>query len=162
MDTFGRLPNEIINKITSLVALPEIEILCGLKYEYRLWRQPQSLDLTFRIKYQSLLLDLEMVSKIKCRRTKKYTHDKKYTYDKNHNEILIKFINDLKINIDCKYDISIVDEYEDNQTFVIEFKDNKITICTMEAKLNLTIESKDQLISAMQKYYELLNSFPEH
>lgn len=140
MDTFGRLPNELIEHIKYFVQLPEISII-----------NPITNDFYFCVNYHVTKTKLKMIGRLRREDNR---------YDHNDNDIY-EFTSDVSDNLDCIYD---EDKYsyncgEHEENFNIEFKNSKFKIYNNVAEVILSIENKNQLIEAMEKYQLLLKSF---
>lgn len=140
MDTFGRLPNELIEQITCLFELPEIDIIDNINTFY------------FIVKYRLITTKLRMIARLKW-----YSGTWVYYVDDD----IEQFINNISDDIDCIYD---EDEFTYKQgevweNFNIEFINNRFKIYNAVSEVILPIECKDQLIKAMGKYQLLLNTY---
>lgn len=139
MDTFGRLPSEILDKISNLLTLPEIEII-------NIAKNPQ-----FCIKFQFVTIKFNILS------YRKFDwYQAKFVHIK-FNEILNKFIDDLSNNIDCTYNCDhypYQDEDDYDYKFNIEVTNNLIKITNHNAEYLLSIESRIQLFNAMKRYLD--------
>ena len=140
-DSFGRLPVDVLKSITNLFELPTIDIV-----------ETSSQIIEMQIKYLMLETKIRMILSLI-----NYV-DKRTYYNGDSNNIIIKaFIDDLNSNKNTRYG-EYCDSY--NENFNIKVKDNTIKITTNNSTIILTIESKDQLIKAMNKYYDILNEYP--
>ena len=84
--------------------------------------------------------------------------DKSVYRDVDENNSLINnFIDDLNNDENTTYN-ECCDSY--GEKFNIEVDDDTIKIMTNNSTTILTIESKNQLIKAMNKYYDILNKYP--
>lgn len=144
MDSFGRLPNDILQNIGQIFSLPEIDIVQKCPD-----RNAQKFD--FIIKYQSITTKIRMIS------------DLVHTGERNvfnNNEKLSKFIDDLCNDIDCSYGRSYYDNYDYiSDRFQITFIDDMIKINSKDTKIILSKDSKEQLIFALKKYHEILKKY---
>lgn len=135
---FGYLPKDVLDNIKYLFKLPELDIVeihdCG------------SIEFYLHIKYQYVTTKLHILSLLS------------YQKDRIDFNLLKEFIDDLSNNIKCYYDQSQYDEYdESSEIFEIEYRNNIITIYTKDREIDLSIESKDQLVLVLRKYYDMLN-----
>lgn len=140
MDSFGRLPSNILSNISNIFALPEIDI-------FHLGEQ----EFCLQIKYLHVTMKLNMVSELVS------TNGKNVYRDDGR---LGKFIDDLNNDIDCVYNNSYYDDYDGKkEIFRIEFWDeDRIIIETTDSEVYLSLESKDRLIFALNQYYEILKT----
>lgn len=142
MDTFGRLPNDLLNDIKYLFLLPKIDIVDNSPFH-------------FIVKYQLVTIKLQMISRLRRNQTQRIY------YDISDNLIFDKFINDLDNNVNCHYDENkyAYCEGECEENFDIDVKDGIIKINNGVSEVFLTKESKNELINAMIQYRDLLNKF---
>lgn len=141
MDTFGRLPNELIDQITCLVQLPDIDII------------DDRTDFYFCVKYHFITVKLKMIGRLR-------RYAGQWIYNTNDGDIC-QFITDVSDGIDCMYneDQFAYKQCERQENFNIEFKNNQFIIYNDVSEVILCLECKDQLIEAMEKYQLLLNSY---
>lgn len=140
MDSFGRLPTDVLNNIKSFYELPDIDIIEESKH-----------DFYFCVKYLSVCTKIRMVGLISC-----WSH----VYDVNDNDIFDKFINNLSNNVDCSYNEDKYVIYRDyDEYFNIDVKDNTIKVYNAMSEVLLSVSSKEQLINAMKKYCGMLNTY---
>ena len=140
-DSFGRLPIDVLQLITHFFELPLIDIL-----------ETSSQMIEMKIKYLMLETKIRMIPSLI-----NYV-DKSVYYNANvNNNIIRTFINDLNNNKNTAYN-----EYCDSygEKFNIKVKNDIIKITTNNSTIILTIKSKNELIKAMNKYYDILNKYP--
>ena len=148
MDTFGRLPNDVISTITNLYHKPIINLIqttaryginfkIVIKFPYVTVEFPLLLDLNY---YYD---EVEEGCILQC--------------DQKKLQKLKQFIDKLQINKEAIYN------YENSEMFCISnininvnkhiiFTLSSINICTID------IENKDKLLKVMLEYYDILNS----
>jgi hypothetical protein len=142
MDTFGRLPNDILCNIINLFSLPEIEII-----QQHPEQNPQ--DFCMKIKYQLVTTKLDIVSPLVMMDN--------HVFIDTDGVKLTNFIKDLSDDIDCIYDYSYYDNLD--VRFQINFIDDMIKIKSKDTKIILTRDTKDQLIIALKKYHDILKKY---
>lgn len=136
MGDFGYLPRDVLDHIKYLFKLPQLDILevydCG-RYFY------------FCLKYQWITMRLKMVPPL-------------HKSPKERCIILNQFINKLVNNTSCYYrEDNRFDENDDwNELFEIQYIDNEIIINTKDSEIFLDIRCKDQLLSVLYKYRDML------
>lgn len=144
------LPNDISNIINQLIHLPEIDIvrISQLKFVFCIKSQFITTELPMRTPYFVQCYDFDDSSK--------------YEYNLKHNGKIRMFINQLNSNVDCVYDES---DYHGASTeiFRIGIVNNNIVVGFGHyqigvSKIRLPIECSKQLITAMEKYHDLLNT----
>lgn len=150
---FGRLPNEVLEKINKLFALPEIDVIHNDKY------QDFIAEFIFHIKCQAIVIELELIAPYFGIYFHPFDQFPTDFYEIKHDNIFINFINNLSNNIDCVYQ-----EGGEENLFKIEMKGNQFIITTKykhhrSDKIYLHINNKSQLISAMKQYHNLMKTF---
>lgn len=137
METFNQLPIELLEKIEYLFKIPEIDIYRTYSYG--------CIDFYFRVKYQWMKLDIQMMSSNKLKLSARI---------RMLNDFIEKLINNEPVYY-CEDDSN---EDDDNRRFEIIYDLESINISNRETDLDLDINCKDQLIIALQKYRNMLST----
>lgn len=128
MDTFGRLPTDVIQLITNMVQLPTLDVIKSEGAYYLI------------IKYPTVTIYVDMQVENKDR-----LHD------------ITDFIKKLKKNKFCNYRSFYYGARKRPYEFNI-FVTNNIKIESESADIIMSDSSKDELIRVFAKYYEMLKN----
>ena len=139
VDTFGRLPSDVIKSIMDIYTLPYIDIVEAA---------PQNINM--QIKYQMLIVKISMIPSLVVGKNCIQYYNVVY-----NNNIIKTFISDLHNNRNTMYKEGC--DYTEGFEIVV---DDTIKIITNNSTTVLSIDSKYQLINAMNKYYDILNKYP--
>lgn len=134
-------PIEISNTIKNLIYLPEIDIIQLSQKEFYFGVKSQFIN--NKILFTTSYLYLH------------YGNHLKFDQIACDNKIN-KFINELNNNLKCYYTEN--NSYYD-QIFQISVSDKIIKLSTKDSIIEIPIECKNQLISVMKKYRDLLKSY---
>lgn len=136
MDTFGRLPNDVLSQITSLYYMPKIEfVFDGIHADLIV----DSISINYKLSVVNPL----------------------YHYNGNGVHCEREPLINLKKLIDEKRGEYCYNDGYNNDSFTINI-DDTIEIYTYY-NINITIPIKyiDIFINAVQKYYDILNAYPK-
>lgn len=134
MDTFGRLPNEVLSQIVSLHALPSIKIV-----------KMNDDNIYFLINVVSCCFKIWVTTPL--------------YYKYNSISCEKSSLNELKEFIEIKTNI-YTHEYK-KEFFTVEVN-NIITISTHNMECTLPLQCLDILMDAMKEYYDMLAKYPSH
>jgi hypothetical protein len=136
MDTFGRLPNDVIDRIEEIYQLPTINFV------YK-----EKVNTTY------LVIDLHY---IKVRFIAMYLneHVSKKDYYKNTLPDIKQFIDNINKNIPCVY--------KESYYFEINYNTDNIIVTDSDTKLTLKKSCTNVLLDALNKYYDMLDNYKLH
>lgn len=140
MDTFGRLPNDVITLIENIYHKPLMDIKIDFD-KYRIF---------LIIKFRYVTIELNLVAPIM------YYIDKKTVVNDDF-IILRDFLLKMKNNDICEY-IRPADNPEDDEIFIY-IKHNEIIIDNTTNKIYLDICIKNELYKILNQYYNFLDAF---
>lgn len=140
MDTFGRLPNDIITLIENIYHKPLMDIKIDFD-KYRIF---------LIIKFRYVTIQLNLVAPIM------YYMDKK-TVIHDELQILDNFLLKMKNNEICEYTRPA--NYPEADEFFLYIKHDEIIIDNTVSKIYLDICMKNELFLILNEYYNFLNAF---
>lgn len=133
MDTFGRLPNDVINRIEEIYQLPTINFV----YKEKINTTYLVIDLHYiKIRFIAMYLNTDV---------------SKNDYYKKTLPNIKQFIDNINKNIPCVYD--------ENYYFKIGYNTDNIIVTDSDTKLTLKKPCIHVLLDALNKYYDMLDSF---
>ena len=137
---------DIIGEIKYFYQTPEIDVITEESFIY------------LNIKYLSKIsVKCEFLHKLVTGRRGEDRSGIQYIFDNKYINNLEQFIANLSINKDCLY-VEGYHDYEGSIYFDVEIKGDTIIIDDTKIAIELNIESKNALLTAMKKYYDLIKN----
>lgn len=135
MDTFGRLPNDVINEITKFNDV--LNVIIEDKGNQQIYMMLKTLH--YQCKFQCMVPLTNIYGVDMCNKAD---------------------LEKIKIMINNKFGKYI--QQWDDELFVISITEKDITISTPEVTMTLPIIHLDDFIIGLQKLYNLLDTYPKY